>query len=397
MERLFKLFRQNIKRISPDFKRSLINKIDWSEQLIAIVGARGSGKTTLMFQYIKENLPLDNRTLYASLDDIYFYENKLVDLAEKFIEYGGKYLFIDEVHKYPTWSIEVKNLYDNYPDLKIVISGSSILEIFKSYADLSRRIIVYHLPEMSFREFVEFHTKVKLKPHKLNEIIENHTDITNEICSHIEPLPLFKKYLKYGAYPFFAKNINRYHEKLRQIIETVLDIDIPQTKNIEVANIAKMKRLLGIISASSPFKPNISNIAKVLDVHRNTLLQYMHHLMKAEIIYLLTSDKKGDGQLAKPEKIYLHNSNIMYAMNENPDIGNIRETFFVNQITMSGNTLKYPHKGDFVINDKYIFEIGGKGKKFKQIADVKNSFVVADDIKYSFNNKLPLWLFGLLY
>ena len=397
MERLFKLFRQNIKRTSPDFKRSLINKIDWSEQLIAIVGARGSGKTTLMFQYIKENLPLDNRILYVSLDDIYFYENRLVDLAEKFIEYGGKYLFIDEVHKYPTWSIEVKNLYDNYPDLKIVISGSSILEIFKSYADLSRRIIVYHLPEMSFREFVEFHTKVKLSSYSLNEIIENHTDITNEVCLHIEPLPLFKKYLKYGSYPFFAKNLNRYHEKLRQIIETVLDIDIPQTKNIEIANISKMKRLLGIISASSPFKPNISNIAKVLDVHRNTLLQYIHHLMKAEIIYLLPSDKKGDGQLTKPEKIYLHNSNIMYAMNEDPDIGNIRETFFVNQITMSGNTLKYPYKGDFIINDNYIFEIGRKGKKFKQIADVKNSFVVADDIKYSFNNKLPLWLFGMMY
>jgi len=284
-----------------------------------------------------------------------------------------------------------------YPDLKIVISGSSILEIFRSYADLSRRITVYHLPEMSFREFVEFNAKVKLSSYSLKEIIKNHTDITNEVCTHIEPLPLFKKYLKYGTYPFFAKNTNRYHEKLRQIIEMVLDVDIPQTKNIEIGNISKMKRLLGIISASSPFKPNISDIAKVLDVHRNTLLQYMNHLAKAEIIYLLTSDKKGDGQLAKPEKIYLHNSNIMYAMNETPNIGNMRETFFVNQLTMSENSLKYPRTGDFVINDKYTFEIGEKGKGFKQIANIKNSFVVADDIKYSFNNKLPLWLFGLLY
>lgn len=397
MERLFELFRQRIKRISLNFKRSLYDEIDWDEQLIAIVGARGSGKTTLMLQYIKKNLPINKQTLYVSLDDIYFYENKLVDLAEKFIKYGGKYLFLDEVHKYPTWSIEVKNLYDNFPDLKIVISGSSILEIFKSYADLSRRIIVYKLPEMSFREFIEFHKGIKLNKYSLTEILYNHEKLSTEINDKIKPLPAFKDYLKFGTYPFFGKNIKRYHEKLRQVIDVVLNIDIPQTKNIEMANIVKTKKLLGIIASLSPFKPNITDLAKDLNVHRNTLLQYLNYLAKAEIIYLLPAGKKGDGQLAKPEKIYLHNTNIMYAMNENPDIGNMRETFFVNQIVNANNKLQYSKKGDFLINNKFTFEIGGKGKKFKQIADIKNSFVVADEIEYGFENKLPLWLFGLLY
>lgn len=395
-----KLFQKHVKKINLtnlDFVRDIINNIHWKDRLIGIKGARGVGKTTLLLQYIKQNLSLNNESLYISLDDLYFTTNKLTDFVETFVNQGGKYLFIDEVHRYKNWAIELKNIYDDFPELKIVFTGSSILDIVNAKADLSRRAIVYNMQGLSFREYLMITKNIDFKKIPLNQILKNHIEISNSIISKINPLPEFKKYLKKGYYPFFTEYLETYYSRIEQIIEIVIGFDISAIKSISIEGINKLKQLLYIVSTSVPFKPNLSKISERTGISRNSLAYYLNYLKEAHLLHLLHRTTKGISLLQKPEKIYFENSNLIYALSQkNPEIGNVRETFFINQLSEK-HKVNYSEKSDFLINNKFTFEIGGKNKTTKQIKGIPNSYIVADDIKIGFNNKIPLWLFGFLY
>jgi uncharacterized protein len=397
MDRLIAVSRQKTEGVKIDFKRYLYNQIDWTNRLIAIKGARGVGKTTLLLQHMKEFDKKDGTFLYASLDDIYFTAHTLVEFAESFYKNGGKVLFLDEVHKYPGWSREIKNVYDSYSELKIVFTSSSILQIFKGSADLSRRTVTYDLPGLSFREYLDMTGVLKLPSVTLLEIVNNHGPLESEIAKQIRPLKYFKEYLKYGYYPYFIENIDSYHQKLMSSINITLEYDLPSAQQIEYANIHKLKKLLYILATSVPFTPNISKLSEQINSTRATVLQYLDHLKSAQIISLLNTDSMGNGYLTKPDKIYLQNTNIMYAIApEMANTGNLRETFFYNQLNIKHN-LTLPKQGDFVVDKKYTFEIGGKNKTMEQITGITDGYIAADDIEYGFKNKIPLWLFGFLY
>ncbi len=397
MERLIAISRQKADHANLDFKRYLYDKIDWTNRLIAIKGARGVGKTTLLHQYLKEKDTKDGTFLYASLDDIYFTVHTLVEFAESFYKMGGKVLLLDEVHKYPSWSQEIKNVYDTYPELKLVFTSSSILQIFKGYADLSRRVVTYDLDGLSFREYLEMTNILHVPSISLTEIVNNHQYWESEIVKQIRPIKYFREYLQYGYYPYFIENTDVYHQKLMNSINLTLEYDLPSAQPIEYANIHKLKKLLYILATSVPFTPNISKISEQIQATRATVIQYLDHLKNARILNLLNTDSMGNGYLAKPDKIYLQNTNIMYALApETVNPGTLRETFFYNQLD-SNHSLTFPSKGGFTIDKKYTFEIGGKNKTPEQIIVVPDAYIAADDIEYGFNQKIPLWLFGFLY
>ncbi len=397
MERLMAKSIKKIENTSLDFKRFLFTYINWKRRLIGIKGARGTGKTTLLLQYIKENFGISDEVLYVSLDNIYFAEQKLFDLADNFVKTGGKYLFLDEVHKYPNWSQEIKNIYDDFPELNVVFTGSSILEIDKSEADLSRRAVIYNLPVLSLREFIEIKYGIKSDVYSLIDIIENHTGIAGQIVKKIKPVKEFNNYNLYGAYPFFIETGADYHDHLERIINLILETDLPAFTPIDYHSIIKLKQLLLVISESVPFQPNISRLSNKIGTTRDTVIKYLHYLEKAQLISLLRSNTKGISKMAKPEKIYLNNSNLLYTLqSERTNQGTIRETFFFNQLSVK-HTIEMPPKGDFIVDNKYVFEIGGKSKTKRQIIDLTDAYVVSDNIEYGFKHKIPLWLFGFLY
>ncbi|MDH5381065.1 MAG: AAA family ATPase [Cyclobacteriaceae bacterium] len=396
MEKLRLLFRHNIERVSLSFIRYIYWQIHWSSRLIILTGARGVGKTTLLLQYIKNNLPLNEETLYVSLDNLYFSKNKLMDMAESFIQRGGRYLILDEVQKYPGWSLEVKNLYDNYPELKMIISGSAAIEIFKSEGDLSRRAVYYHMTGLSFREYINLKASKTFEVHSLDEVLKDHFEISFEISNQIKPLRYFYEYLEGGYYPFFNEDPETYHQKVSQVVNTVLEVDIPQVFQMDFQSVEKIKKLLSEIVSMVPFKPNISSLSRKLDISRDTLVRYLKWLEKADILNLLFSQTHGVSALNKPEKIYLNNPNLSFALNDKVNTGNIRECFFYNQVEV-GHKIRYADKGDFMVNDELIFEIGGKKKGMKQLEGLDNAYVVKDDMEVSTSHALPLWLFGFLY
>ena len=396
MERLKRLSIEATRRVPTEFQRFLLQQIDRDMQMTGIVGARGSGKTILLLQMMK-SLPDKNNAMYVSLDDIYFTENKLVYFAEEFHSLGGKYLFIDEVHKYPGWSQELKNIYDNLPGLKVVFTASSALDIYKGSYDLSRRVMMYHLPGLSFREFLTLKYKIKLPALTLEDILSSNDDLYIEINEKIKPLPLFDEYLKTGYFPFFINAGKNYSKLLLNTVNLIIENDLPSIYNLDYNSSLKLKRLLVVISKLVPFKPNIEKLAKQIGISRDTLLRYLFYLDKAHLLNRLFKNTSGISILNKPEKIYLNNTNLAYSLSDNtPDIGNIRETFFLNQLLVS-HTLTYPAKGDFVVDGKYHFEIGGKNKTSKQVAGIEDAFIAADGIEYRFGNKIPLWVFGLMY
>lgn len=398
MEVLFQQSNQKIAATNTHLVRSIINQIDWKSRLIGIKGARGIGKTTLLLQYIKLNLSNNlDETLYVSLDNFWFASNTLHDLVQSFVQKGGKYLFLDEVHKYPNWSQALKNFYDDYPQLQIVFTGSSLLEILNSKADLSRRAVVYYMQGLSFREYISLETQIEFSQYSLEEILKNHTTIALEISSKIKPLKYFSNYLKYGYYPFYKENPELYFYKLEEVVNLMLEIELPQLRQMEVAYIPKIKQLLAIIAASVPFTPNTSKISEKIQINRNTLVTYFHYLSEIGLTINLSKDTFGTSLLQKPTKIYLENSNLSYLLaKENTNIGNLRETFFANQLSYV-NKINYTTIGDFLVNEKYVFEIGGKNKSNKQIETIPNSFVVSDELEIGSFNKIPLWLFGFLY
>lgn len=398
MEQLFSRYNLIVERTPTAFVRYLYHQINWDNRLIAIVGARGVGKTTMLFQRIKLEYPLGSReVLYASLDQLWFTTNTLLKLADQFYLNGGKVLFLDEVHKYPNWSQEIKNIYDLYPDLKIVFTGSSMLDIFRGRSDLSRRALKVTLYGLSFREFIQYEHNIELPTLTLNEIISNHVAIATSIASKIKPVALFKEYLKYGYFPFYKEDREGYLQRLLETINTIIEVDIPANINIELATIYKIKKLFAIIATLVPFTPNISQLAAKVETTRPSLLAYLEALEKAKALLLLNKQAQGLKRLAKPEKIYLSNTNYAYALDQsNLDIGNLRETFFYSQLQVK-HKVTYSNITDFIIDEAYHFEIGGKTKGEKQISSLTNAYIAKDDIEVGYANQIPLWLFGLLY
>ena len=397
MEKLFLKHRQKIAITPLTFIRSLMDEIHWNDRLIGIKGGRGVGKTTLLLQYIKKNFTPGKDNLYVSLDDVYFSGNSLTDFTEEFVMNGGKYLFLDEVHRYDKWSQSLKNIYDDYPDLKVVFTGSSVLDIIQSKADLSRRAIVYKMKGLSFREYLLLTNKLNWSELSLNEILENHELISMEIAAKIKPVKEFKEYLKTGYYPFFQEYPETYHQRLEQVISLVLENDITALKPVNLEGVKKLKQLLYVLSTSVPFKPNISKLAEKTGISRNSLVQYLHYLDEAEVLSLLFRDTAGISVLQKPEKVYFENPNLAYTLgNDNTEPGNLRETFFINQVAVK-NQISYTEKGDFKVNDRYVFEVGGKNKSQSQLKNIDNAWLALDDIEYGFQNKIPLWLLGFLY
>lgn len=397
MTTLFEKHRRKINATPMHFTRSIMDTIHWEARLIGIKGARGVGKTTLLLQYIKKNLPIDTATLYVSLDSIWFTENTLSALADQFVKQGGNYLFLDEVHKYPNWSQELKNVYDDYPELKIVFTASSLLEILNARADLSRRAVVYTMQGLSYREYINLNLGLDLPKYTLTEILDQHLSIASEINKKIKPLQYFNDYLHHGYYPFFQEVPELYFYRIEEVLNLILEIELPLLRKVEVAYIAKLRQLLQIISQSVPFVPNVSKLSERIGVNRNTFVSYLYFLEEAHITRNLYKDAKGITQLQKPNKIYLENTNLQYALSpDQANIGNIRETFFLNQVSVQ-HKLEYIDESDFLVDHQFIFEVGGKSKNDKQIKNIKQSYLALDDLEYGIANKIPLWLFGFLY
>ena len=396
MENVTQQFYEKYASIQTSNIRSFINTIDWSNRLIGIKGSRGVGKTTLILQYIRLNFKPDTTVLYVSLDSLYFLENKLYDLAYDFYKRGGEFLAIDEVHKYPNWATELKNMYDNMPDLRIVFTGSSLLHLSKAKADLSRRAVTYVMPGLSFREFLKFETQIDFSTYSIDDILKKHIEIAISIKQKIKPLKYFTNYLDYGYYPFYLENKKSFHQKLSEIVLTILEVDIPQYAHIQTSNIIYLKKLLAVISNSVPFKPNMNSLSERTGISLNTMKLYLKLLTDAELLQLLYVENKGINSLNKPEKIFLNNPNLMRNISSSANTGNIRETFFFNQLSKK-NKVNASKKTDFYVNEKYSFEIGGKNKSRKQLKNMDNSYVIKDDIEIGSNNNIPLWLFGFLY
>ncbi len=399
MENLFQKQERLLNNTSLDFVRNIMDNIHWELPLISIRGSRGVGKTTLMLQYIKQHYPAGSKeALYCTLDSIYFSTHSLLELAEHFYLQGGKRLFLDEVHKYPTWSKEIKEITDLYPQLNIVISGSSLLNILNADADLSRRCMPYTMPGLSFREYLKFYEKIDLPSFTLKEVLENPSEICSKVNAVCRPVGLFSEYLKAGYYPFYNGNKEDYYILIENVVNLILEQEMPLLCNVEPAYVRKLKALLEIISHSVPYEVDITKLATSIGISRLSILSYLHSLGKAEILSLLYSDNKSVKKTQKPDKIYIQNPNILYALATNSvEIGTARETFIVNQLSYK-HTVEYSKKqGDFFVDGKYIFEVGGADKNFKQIANLENSYILADGIEFASGNKLPIWLIGLLY
>lgn len=397
MELLYEKFIRKIEQTQLNFTRSILDKIHWNARLIGIKGARGVGKTTLMLQYIKKNLPIDQSTLYVTLDNIWFANNTLSDLTDQFVKRGGKYLFLDEVHKYPNWSQELKNIYDDYPNLKVVFTGSSLLELLNARSDLSRRAILYTMQGLSYREYVNLTKRLTVPEIKLEELLEDHATIAREINSKLKPLEHFTNYLKSGYYPFFQEIPELYYNRVEEVINLILEIELPLLRKVDVGYIPKLKQLLQIIAESVPFIPNVSKLSERIGINRNTFISYLYFLQEANITRNLYKDAKGITQMQKPDKIYLENSNLQYVFSPfHANTGNVRETFFVNQLSYK-HLVEYAPEGDFLVDHTFTFELGGKTKTNRQIKNTPKSFIVADDLEYGMENRIPLWMFGFLY
>ncbi len=370
-------------------------KINWENRLIAITGARGVGKTTLLLQYIKENLnEVPDEVIYANMDDLYFAKNTLVDFADEFVKKGGKYLFLDEIHKYKNWSQEIKNIYDYFPDLKIVVTGSSALDIYRGKADLSRRAILYKLQGLSFREFIELKYNHHFPVLELNDLLNNASKLIFPILEKIKPLKLFGEYLQIGYYPFFNDGEAEFQIRLKQTVNHLLDSDLPSVEKIDFNAVHYLRKLIAILAEIVPYKPNIVNLSQQVGVSRETLLRYLYLLEKADLLILLQTGTPGISKMNKPEKIYFNNPNLVNSLADNQsNQGTLRETFFLNQLHVL-HAVNGSEKSDFLVDDKYTFEIGVKNKTRKQITGIENAYVAADNIEYARQNKIPLWLFG---
>jgi len=389
MEGLIQRQAYYLEQVKSTFHRYLYGQIDWTARMVGLLGPRGVGKTTMVLQHILEQLPTEE-TLYVVGDDLYFSNHTLLQLAENLVKQNFRHLIIDEIHKYANWSRELKQIYDLFPKLQVVFTGSSALDIMRGEADLSRRALMYQLQGLSFREYLSLFHGIHLPAYTLDEILRHEVKTDDDF----HPLPYFGQYLRSGYYPF-AKNGN-FDMFLQQIINQTFDVDIPAFADLTATTARKLKQLLTIIAQSVPFKPNASKIAQMLDCDRHVLGDYFGYVERAGFITLLTDDTTGIRSLGKVEKIYLDNTNLIYGIGQaNADVGNVRETFFMNQMRVH-HRVQSSKTADFTIAG-ITFEVGGKGKTQRQIKDTPNAYVVKDDIEYGFRNTIPLWHFGLNY
>ena len=386
--------------VNLDFVRGIMDEIDWKERLLMIKGQKGVGKTTLMTQRIMQTFGVTNTTdvLYASLDNIYFTNHNLLDFIEQFHAKGGRYLFLDEVHKYAGWSLEIKNAYDEFTDMHFVLSGSSLVNLAEGEADLSRRCITYNMPGLSFREFLQMFHHTTFRRRSLQEILTEGNAVCAEVNSQIRPLPLFAEYLQYGYYPFLAEGRSNYYLRIENIVNTIIESELPQLRKIDIANIRKVKSLMAILSTSVPYSIDTVKLSTMAEISRTTLLQYLKNLDDARLVKLLYSDATNVKRLQKPDKLYLENPNMLHALATMPvNEGTEREVFFVNQLSANHIVEYSKTSADFTIDHRYTIEVGGKSKDGKQIANLDNAYIASANEEYVLGNKIPLWLFGMLY
>lgn len=393
---LISFYHSKLSQVSMSFKRYLYGKINWDARVIGIRGERGVGKTTMILQRIKEKYENPDDTIYISLDHFWFNTHSLQDLVETLYNRGICEFYIDEVHKYDGWSQILKNLYDQYSDLRIIYTGSSMLEIDNSTIDMSRRQTLYLLKGMSFREFLEYEGCLDMPAVSLEELLRNHSAIAVDMVGNVKILQKFDQYLHYGVYPFFRDAGTDFPIVLQNVVKVVVESDLPAVEKVSYATIDKCKKLFMIIAENVPLQPNTEKLASSMSTTRNTLLNLLYKLDEAEILELLTVELKNYKRLVNPEKIYLGNTNLMYAFSPNINIGTMRETFFIDQLSSVGTVQMLP-KGDFLVNERYLFEVGGDGKDFEQIADVPDSYLAIGGIETGYGSRIPLWMFGLLY
>ena len=398
METLFRAYNRRLEETQTDYVRYLYSCIEWEERLIGIKGAKGVGKTTMLLQHIRLTFPDRTKAFYASLDNIWFSSHTLTELVEYLYTHGVTHLFLDEVHKYTGWVRAIKNIYDDYPQLHIIFTGSSLLEIDNAEGDLSRRLRMYTLHGLSFREYLDITGTAHLPALPLQDILANHMQLASSISRDLKVLPHFEQYIKTGYYPFFLETSSSesYYERLQKVVSTVIENDIPTVENIEYETLQKAKRLLLLLAQSAPFMPNIANMCANLSTTRNQLIHLLSLLERAALIRQLHAQGKSLKALGKPDKILLNNTNLMHALGSTADAGTARESFFSAMMSHS-HTIHHAAQGDLQVDEKYLFEVGGKKKGFSQIADLPDSYVVADNIETGFGNKIPIWLFGLIY
>lgn len=396
LQPLFNNYHRKIAKVNLRFKRYLYEQINWNARIISIKGARGVGKTTMLLQYILENYENLDQTLYASLDDLWFTTHSLIELVDWADQHGLRRLFLDEVHRYERWSETLKNIYDSYPDMSIVYTSSSLLIMDNARVDLSRRQTSYTLYGMSFREFLAYEDVIHFPVIPLDDLLKNHVRHSMQILQTVKVAPFFEAYLEHGYYPFYREAGEDFSARLRVIVSLVIDNDLPAVEKMTFDTIQKVKKLLMIISERVPFEPKMSELWSQLSTNNELGLRMLYALDKAQIITLLSSKAKSYRFLHKPDKIFLGNTNLMHALCPVVNKGNERETLFCGQL-MVNNDVKHPLKGDFLVNDKYLFEVGGRKKSFDQIADVPDSFLAVDDTEVGYGNRIPLWLFGFTY
>ncbi len=403
MDTLFKKSDRLLANTGTEIVREKMNEIHWNARLISILGAKGVGKSTLIKQYLKQNYqPLDRRILYCSADTVDFSTRTLVELADEFTIRGGELLVIDEIHKYKPgtsdWSREVKEIYDLFPDLRLIVSGSSLLQLREGDADLSRRAVKYTMSGLSFREALRFYHGLEFEKWALEDILVHPYDLWQTVTSKCKPVVLFKEYLEKGYYPFLLEGEGEYYTKIEQVVNYIIETELPRICKVDVANVRKMQALIALICSEVPFELNANKIAAALEIGRDTVVEYLKYLGDAKVLNLLYSDKKKIGKLSKPDKVYLENPNILYALAPTKtDIGTLRETFAISSLSESHCVEYGKVQGDFRVDGKYTFEIGGRSKDFSQIAGVKDSYIFADDWDMPDGAKLPLWMLGFLY
>lgn len=400
MEALIKRHINRMQTVKLDFVRNIMDEIDWNDRMLMIKGQKGVGKTTLMTQRIMQVFGPTNTSdvLYASLDNLYFGTHNLLDFIEQFHAQGGKWLFLDEVHKYKGWSVEIKNAYDEFEDMHFVLSGSSLVKLNEGEADLSRRCITYTMQGLSFREYLRMFHQKDFRKRTLQEILTDGNSLCAEVNAQLHPLPLFSEYLRYGYYPFLKEGQNNYYVRIENIVNATIEEELPQLRKLDVGNIRKMKSLLGILSSGVPYTVDTTKLSSMAEISRNTLLQYLQNLNEARLIQLLYSDVTNVKRLQKPDKIYIENTNMLHALaNTQVNEGTEREVFFINQLSPSHVVEYSKTSADFTVDRQYTIEVGGRSKDGKQIAGINNSYIASADEEYVLGNKIPLWLFGFLY
>ena len=397
MDTLFKTYGRLLADTDLSFIRYLYDKINWNNRLIVIKGAKGVGKTTLLLQHIKRTFTDVQKALYVSLDNIWFANHTLLELAEYHYTHGGTHLFLDEVHKYRGWQQEIKNIYDSYPRLHLVVTGSSMLKLEESMtADLSRRHRAYTMEGLSFREYLQLEQVAKLPVLSLETILKSHFTKATQITSKVKVLHHFEKYLESGYYPFYREEGDGFFDRLQQVIDTVVTSEIPAVSRIEYDSVYKVKQLMAVLAEMKPYTLNISSLCSTLQSSRNNVLKLLDLMDKAALVRRLYAKEGGMNMLTKPEKILFYNTNLMYCLTPQVDAGTMRETYLASQVGVD-HKICMPNKGDLLVDGKWLLEVGGKGKGFSQIKDVEESFVVSDNMEIGHGNKIPLWLFGLMY